>query len=266
MGRAIALTDIGTTDQTYIHFAKATDPRFNLVRDIMTALEQEGVEAVVAPYEADAQLAYLSKAGLVDLVMTEDSDLLVYGCNKVLFKWDPVSMFGVEVSGSLCDAIPFRGLSSGDAVTACILAGCDYSPGIHGIGISKAIELVRCCSRNDIDEVSLEDVMERAFLKVPFTDDANRLIKSLRIAKLVFNHQTVFSTGGATRLIPLNPSNVDQELSEYAEYLGKIYSDIAAEGVYRGLCHPVTLRPYMNQPFTSTEPRSLQLGNIVLNS
>ena len=42
----------------------------------------------VAPYEADAQMAYLAKAGLVDVIITEDSDLLAYGCPEVLFKLD----------------------------------------------------------------------------------------------------------------------------------------------------------------------------------
>lgn len=42
-----------------------------------------GVEYIVAPYEADSQLAYLSKEGIVDLIVTEDSDLLVFGCKKV---------------------------------------------------------------------------------------------------------------------------------------------------------------------------------------
>ncbi|MCO5576740.1 hypothetical protein L7F22_030557 [Adiantum nelumboides] len=55
-------------------------------------LKAEGVEFVVAPYEADAQLAYLSnlspeKAG-VAAVLSEDSDLLAYGCNVVMYKMD----------------------------------------------------------------------------------------------------------------------------------------------------------------------------------
>ena len=39
-------------------------------------------------YEADAQLAYMSRHGLADLVITEDSDALVFGCRRVLFKLD----------------------------------------------------------------------------------------------------------------------------------------------------------------------------------
>lgn len=46
------------------------------------------VECIVAPYEADAQLAYLAKEGLVNVVITEDSDLLVFGASKVLYKMD----------------------------------------------------------------------------------------------------------------------------------------------------------------------------------
>lgn len=49
----------------------------------MQALKHKGVKFVVAPYEADAQMAYLAINGEVDIVITEDSDLLAYGCPKV---------------------------------------------------------------------------------------------------------------------------------------------------------------------------------------
>jgi hypothetical protein len=46
-------------------------------------LQQEGVQYVVAPYEADAQMAYLAIHGHVDVIITEDSDLIAYGCPQV---------------------------------------------------------------------------------------------------------------------------------------------------------------------------------------
>ena len=52
------------------------------------ACRKIGVECVVAPYEADAQLTYLQKENIVDFVITEDSDLLVFGCQRVFFKMD----------------------------------------------------------------------------------------------------------------------------------------------------------------------------------
>jgi len=42
------------------------------------------IDFVVAPYEADAQLAYLEKIGLIQAIITEDSDLLVFGCKRVI--------------------------------------------------------------------------------------------------------------------------------------------------------------------------------------
>lgn len=58
------------------------------------ALRRAGVKLIVAPYEADAQLAYLSRSGAVDVVITEDSDCLPYGCKKVIvmvvFAVDPM--------------------------------------------------------------------------------------------------------------------------------------------------------------------------------
>lgn len=52
----------------------------------LQALKQAGVPFIVAPYEADAQMAYMARNGIVDLVITEDSDLLAYGCPEVVFK------------------------------------------------------------------------------------------------------------------------------------------------------------------------------------
>lgn len=50
-------------------------------------LRSENIEFVVAPYEADAQLAYLAtleaEKGGVAAVITEDSDLIAYGCPAV---------------------------------------------------------------------------------------------------------------------------------------------------------------------------------------
>lgn len=41
------------------------------------------IKYIVAPYEADAQLAYLYKNKLCHGIITEDSDLMPYGCDNV---------------------------------------------------------------------------------------------------------------------------------------------------------------------------------------
>ena len=49
----------------------------------MQALKAANVEFIVAPFEADAQMAYLAVNDIVHSVITEDSDLLPYGCPRV---------------------------------------------------------------------------------------------------------------------------------------------------------------------------------------
>jgi exonuclease 1 len=68
-------------------------------------LKRSKVDYVVSPYESDAQLAFLYKANIVDFVITEDSDLLPYGVEKVLFKMDPQGN-GVEIDMTRIDKCP----------------------------------------------------------------------------------------------------------------------------------------------------------------
>lgn len=41
------------------------------------------VDVIVAPYESDAQLTFLTKTKMAQAVVTEDSDLIAFGCEKV---------------------------------------------------------------------------------------------------------------------------------------------------------------------------------------
>jgi 5'-3' exonuclease len=59
----------------------------------MQVLKQEKVDYIVAPYEADAQMTFLSVNKLVDAVITEDSDLIPFGCSRVSAPQLPESFF-----------------------------------------------------------------------------------------------------------------------------------------------------------------------------
>ena len=66
-------------------FAKCVDVTPEMAYQLIKALRREKVAYIVAPYEADAQLAYLERCNVIDAVVTEDSDLLVFGCRTVSF-------------------------------------------------------------------------------------------------------------------------------------------------------------------------------------
>lgn len=69
-------------------FAESVDVTPDLAFAFIKVLKDWKIEFYIAPYEADAQLAFLYITKRVSCVITEDSDLLVFGVTKCLFKMD----------------------------------------------------------------------------------------------------------------------------------------------------------------------------------
>lgn len=59
------------------------DVSHKMALELMHECRKLDVDCIVAPYEADAQLAFLNISGIADYVITEDSDLTLFGCKKV---------------------------------------------------------------------------------------------------------------------------------------------------------------------------------------
>ncbi|CAH8451775.1 unnamed protein product [Schistosoma margrebowiei] len=114
--------------------------------EVLRAARNMGVDCVIAPYEADAQLAYLNRTGYADFVITEDSDLLLFGCRQVVFKLD-LSGSGVLVAAASgiceCCGIPASQFTESKFRFMGIMAGCDYFSGIPGIGLNTAAKILR---------------------------------------------------------------------------------------------------------------------------
>ena len=69
-------------------FSKSVAVTHEMRHALVRKCNEESIACMVAPYEADSQLAYLSQSGHIDVVITEDSDSLAYGCPRILFKLD----------------------------------------------------------------------------------------------------------------------------------------------------------------------------------
>lgn len=81
--KAAECLKLGKLGEARMNFIKAVDITPDMALKLIKACRAKGIDCVVAPYEADAQLAYLNQKGIVDFIITEDSDLLVFGCKKV---------------------------------------------------------------------------------------------------------------------------------------------------------------------------------------
>lgn len=67
---------------------QCVDVTFEMVHKVIERCREEKFDCIVAPYEADAQMTYLVNQGIADFAITEDSDLLAFGCSRVLYKLD----------------------------------------------------------------------------------------------------------------------------------------------------------------------------------
>jgi hypothetical protein len=63
------------------HFIKITSKETDLVKDLITSF---GMKYTVAPYEADALCCYLCKYNIVYACLSEDTDMFVYGCPRIM--------------------------------------------------------------------------------------------------------------------------------------------------------------------------------------
>lgn len=126
-------------------YVRAVDVTPEMAREVIEALEREGFECLTAPYEADAQMAYLVKHGFVSAVITEDSDLIAHGCKSVFTKMSPDGS-GIEIRFEELGknrGMSFVGFTPQMFLEMCVLSGCDYLPSLAGVGLKKAHSLIR---------------------------------------------------------------------------------------------------------------------------
>lgn len=104
---------------------------------------QKNLEFIVAPYEADSQLAYLSKIGYIDFVISEDSDLLIFGAKTIFYKMDH-EYNGEEVELSElknCKSFDFSDWTHDEVIQFAITCGCDYLASPKGMKFVNAYKV-----------------------------------------------------------------------------------------------------------------------------
>ena len=139
----------GKTKETMDFYRRAISISHSLTLKVVSSICIDyDIDYLVAPYEADAQLGYLSQQGKIDLVITEDSDTLPYGCRNIFFKMDErgngdLIQFNADIAKS--KTLNFQGWTMDQFISFVVLSGCDYLTNLPGIGIAKAYEIVKVC-------------------------------------------------------------------------------------------------------------------------
>lgn len=129
--------------------------------------------------EAETLCSYMCNHKYVDAVLSNDTDVLVYGT--------PIFMTRLNVSRETCTFISFKdvlqtlNLTFAEFVDFCILCGTDYNRNIFRVGSEKAINLIRqyhsiegIDQHTSIDVSILNHVRVREIFKVPDSNEHER--------------------------------------------------------------------------------------------
>ncbi|KAL4980633.1 hypothetical protein BDW66DRAFT_36039 [Aspergillus desertorum] len=237
----------GRTAEAYQELQKAVDVTPLMARQLIEELKKLDIQYVVAPYEADAQLVYLEKHGFIDGIISEDSDLLVFGAKRLLSKLDQHGEL-IEINRAdftACREVSFVGWTDADFRRMCILSGCDYLPNIARVGLKTAYRSIRKYR-------SVEKALRMLPLEGPYHVPTDYL-QSFMQAELTFLYQWVFCPR-AGKLVPLTSPDNDVNLDELP-FIGADMDSETAVGVANGDLDPTSKEPLqlVVKPLSSSE-------------
>ncbi|CAH2034346.1 unnamed protein product [Thlaspi arvense] len=256
LARALEHEANGNSSAAYECYQKAVDISPSIAHELIQVLRQENVDYVVAPYEADAQMTFLAITKQVDAIITEDSDLIPFGCPRIIFKMDKFG-HGVEFQASKLPRnkeLSLSGFSSQMLLEMCILSGCDYLQSLPGMGLKRAHTLItkfksydRVIKHLKYSTVSVPPLYEESFKK----------------AMLTFKHQRVYDpkTEDSVHLF-----DISEDLGDDSDFVGPYP---LRQGIALGQLDPFTQLPFQAESVTpklavddGSRPKSFKPENL----
>lgn len=152
---------------------------FQLTKELFDILE---VPYYTAPDEAEKFCSQLCINGIVDAVLSEDTDIIAYGTPVFLSKIDTYNEQCIRISNS--SILNNLSMTQNQLLDLCIMSGTDYNNNIFRIGGNKAykllidnhnIEGIGKNTKNDISVLKHETVRklftefkEHSIIKIPY--------------------------------------------------------------------------------------------------
>lgn len=125
----------------------------DIVSESKKLLDLMGVPWVQAPTEGEAQASYMSKTGIVDSVVSQDYDCLLFGAKRVLRNFTLYGRRRISGTGKFINITPEiidlqenlenTGITQNQLIDIGILVGTDFNPGIRGIGAKTGLSLIK---------------------------------------------------------------------------------------------------------------------------
>ncbi|KAJ1847209.1 Rad2 nuclease [Coemansia sp. RSA 2703] len=252
----IKLWNKGSKKQAFEQFTRSVEVTPEMAKETIKVLEEEGFRYIVAPFEADAQLAYLERTGVITAAISEDSDLIVFGCRKVIFKLD---QYGGGMVFDRSRLAKVNGVDISDWTDAqirhmCILSGCDYVASLPGIGLKKAYRYV---ARSSSLAMAV-DLMRSGGLEVP-----EDYVAEVTRADLTFMYQRVYNPSQKCLDFVSGPLAKDAPNLEDMPFLGEMLEAHVAEAIATAKIDPTTMKPYIGLLESTLQKMGSSLEHVV---
>lgn len=133
-------------DETYLKKQQQRELRdsdevtVNMIKEVQELLTRFGIPYITAPMEAEAQCAELLKLELVDGIITDDSDVFLFGGDRVYKNMFHEKHYVEFYSGQ--DIERELGLNRLKLIELAQLLGSDYTEGLKGIGPVNSMEIL----------------------------------------------------------------------------------------------------------------------------
>ena len=158
------------------------DPTMEMTNEIKRMLKAFGIPYITAPMEAEAQCAKLAEMNLVDGIITDDSDVFLFG-GTIVYK----NMFNDKQFVEcyvLTDIERDLSLNRDRLIELAHILGSDYTNGLAGVGPVMAMELIADFSKDT--STNTLDNFKQWWLKVQSGKDDDK-DTSTRFRKLFKN-------------------------------------------------------------------------------
>jgi hypothetical protein len=134
----ISLYTLEEQYQSYLNMnnldSESLQEKFNSLKHLLQIL---GIPYIESPSEAEAQCAFLESKGLVDGIITEDSDVFLFGGRKIYR-----GVFRKRMEAYKMEKIEKElGLGREKLILLAMFLGSDYTLGIKGVGLAIKLKL-----------------------------------------------------------------------------------------------------------------------------
>ena len=191
-----------------------TTKQFNECKKILDII---GIPYIQADGEADIVCAALVKQNIAYATLSEDIDMLTFGCCKLVKN---LTKTNIITELDLSDILKGLDLNNAEFIDFCILLGCDYLDTIKGIGYKTAYKIIK-------EHKSIEEfIKNNSKFTIPENYDYKKVIEyfkqtdkiNIKKDKLKFNKSDVITLGKELEKYNFNSKNINIMVNAFINY------------------------------------------------